>query len=151
VHFAWVPLMEYDDFYSLGAQIVWECEEDFDENKKAKFETYLYSCLTKRIKDRITYLNRQKRNCEGNISLDQLLSDEDIYVTDGSFSEHEIDVNILNYLKSLTKMQRTLALMIMNGYSQSDIKEILNLSDKKYSMMFRMMKTHEKTELLLPL
>ena len=81
-NFGWVASSEYDDFYSLAAQVIWSCEQNFSNDKNTSFNTYLISCLIRKIKTRITYMNRDKRkqkDIEGNliadISYDELIND----------------------------------------------------------------------------
>ncbi len=59
--FGWIAQKDYDDFYSYAAQVVWECEESFDETKGISFHNYLLPCISRRIRTRITYMNRGKR------------------------------------------------------------------------------------------
>ena len=59
-HFRWIAQKDYDDFYSIAAQVVWECERRFDE-KSESFHNFLSVCIHNRIKSQLTYMNRDKR------------------------------------------------------------------------------------------
>ena len=33
IHFGWLAQKDYDDFYSIASQVVWDCEKRFNEEK----------------------------------------------------------------------------------------------------------------------
>ena len=55
-HFGWLPSQYYDDFYSILAQVVWDCEKSFNKQKVKtnKFKSYLLSCISNKIKSQLT-------------------------------------------------------------------------------------------------
>ena len=53
---------DYDDFYSVANECVEKAIRMFDENSKHDFDTYIKSCLIKKIKTEMTKRNRQKRS-----------------------------------------------------------------------------------------
>lgn len=63
-NFGWIPQKDYDDFYSIAGQVVWNCEKNFDELKNDNFKGYLTSCLLRKIKTQVTYMNRNKRKAD---------------------------------------------------------------------------------------
>ena len=50
--FGWIPQKDYDDFLSIGSQVVWNCEESFDleKVKTKKFKSFLSNCIHNKIK-----------------------------------------------------------------------------------------------------
>ena len=157
--FGWIPKKDYDDYYSIACQVVWKCERNFNENKKIKFKTYLISCLIKRFKSRITYNNRCKRLCRDRdgkplpeLSLDNIVEEGyDIAVlidgereqTQEGFSEG-FDI----YFRSLTEKQQAIATLIMQGYTPTDVQNILKISKHKYQEQWDKMTSLRKTAIL---
>ena len=158
--------MDYDDFYSIGGQVVWRCEEKFDENKGAQFETYLTNCLMNKIKERVTYSNRKKRqprNSNGdpvvNVSIYAPLNDEgekmiiDLLVAnktveDEVFGKDDFNDNVKDFLSQLSKKQRQLIIMRTQGYEPEEIRQMLNLTEKKYNQLLDGIRTYENVSLL---
>ncbi len=152
--FGWLPEGYYDDFYSIAGEVVWKCEKNFDANKCQSFQTYLTSCLQRKIKSRITYINREKRGGGVyNISLDALV-DDDSDTTLGELipaqqKQSDVSESAQEYLDSLSKKQREVADLLMAGYTPKEIKHILHLSDKRYDMLLQRMRSDEKVGVLL--
>ena len=85
-NFAWIPQKDFDDFYSIASQVVWDCEQKFDSKKvrTKKFKSFVSTCIHNKIKTHITYMNRDKRMMKDedgnplyNVSLDTPISEED--------------------------------------------------------------------------
>ena len=148
-HFPWLPQMYCDDFYSIADEVLLKCLQNFDDSKGAQFETYLINCLIRKFKSRITYMNRKRRNCgSSEISLDALIDDESGTTIGETIADKppiEISENAQQYLNSLSKTQRRVAEMIMSGFDFFSIKKELNLSDRRFNMVFQRMKAREKT------
>ena len=146
--------------------------EDFDEDQ---FNGFIYFAISRKVKMHITRKNRQKR-CkivtrmeDGKeikeyiypTSLDNLMSDDgktkmiDIIPSDFDI-ESSIDVgellnlgeNVVKYIRSLGKIERQIADLIMQGCNSTEIKSILKLSDKEYNTYLSDMKEYEKRQLL---
>lgn len=146
--------------------------EDFDENK---FNGFMYFAISNKIKTYMTRKNRGKRcqivvTKEGDqevkqyvypTSLDNLMSDDgetkyiDVIPSDFDI-ESNIDVgellnlgeNVIQYIRSLGKIERQIADLIMQGCNSTEIKEILHISDKEYNIYLSDMKEYEKRKLL---
>ena len=147
--FGWLPQMLYDDFYSIALEVLWRCDNGFDDTKGAKFETYLVNCLNKKFRTRVTYINRKRRNNGvADLSFEQLINDED-KITIGDMiadkAPDEISEKTQKYLDGLTKLQKRVAEMIMDGIDIQIIKNSLNLSDRRFNAIFQRMKAREKT------
>lgn len=156
--FAWIPQMEYDDFYSIASMVVWDCEQKFDEGKvkTKKFKSFVSTCIHNKIKTHITYMNRDKRMAkdnEGNLlhnsSLDAPISDEDNstigdYI-DGEFCVEEEVIGDSNErveccLESLSSIQRKIIELKMEGISVEEVKQQLNLSNSEYESHMKSIK-----------
>lgn len=117
--FGWISEKEYDDFISIGAQVVWDCETKFDESKGAEFKTFLFNCLLRKIKTRVTFLNRKKRNFQDDnghlttdISLESLIEDNNALimkmysVDDYKIEEEGFSCKMIKYLNRLSLKQK---------------------------------------------
>lgn len=147
-NFGWLPQKEYDDFYSIAGQAVWYCEEHYDENKGKTFELYLIDSLHRKFKTRITHNNRKKRNNGTvDVSISKLI-DEESNITIGDMliqkEEDGIDILVDRYLELLTKKQRQVAKLMMEGYTDKDIKAELRISSEQYKVIVMNMKKDEK-------
>lgn len=142
-NFGWVASSEYDDFYSLAAQVIWSCEQNFSNDKNTSFNTYLISCLIRKIKTRITYMNRDKRkqkDIEGNliadISYDELINDgvtPDTLIIYEDDDTEEYSEKMTRYLSRLSSTQKRVLMLKADGYLPAEIKSIVKISDKQYS------------------
>ena len=153
-HFGWLSQKDYDDFYSIAGEVLWSCCETFDGNKGAQFETYLINCLTRKFKTRITYMNRQRRN-NGNqeVSLDSLIEEKDTCLIDLIASDDKVEKDnysdkMIAYLKRLSKLQRQVLFALSEGYSNDEIKRVLNLSAKEFTDACAALKSYRNVSLL---
>ena len=149
-NFGWLPQKEYDDMYSIADSAVWYCEENYNESKGKSFEKYLIDSLYRKIKTRITHINRKKRNCGiPEISIYQVL-DEESGLTVGDIIEAKKDDDIhplvQKYIDSLTKKQRQVAELIVDGYDIQTIKKKLGLNDNRFKMIIQRMRSEDKVE-----
>lgn len=146
--FPWLPQKDYDDFYSIAGQTVWYCETRFDEIRNNSFEKYLIDSLKRKIKTQVTHMNRKKRKGDSDdISLDACIEDEEKMTVLDVIADKEVpDITPLTqrYLDSLTKKQRQIAEMIMQGYDVKAIKKTLGLSDDKYEVITTSMREDRK-------
>ena len=166
-NFGWLPQCNYDDLYSIAGQVVWDCEKNFDTNKNVKFETLLISCLIKKIKTYITYINRKIRkqqdingNLLSEISIDAvvnqddnsklinfLVGDRDV-CTELLADKQEFTKSLKKYLSTLTTQQKEIALLLSDGYEPNEIQIILNISAEKYRMQWNKMTSLRKLLIL---
>ena len=165
-HFGWVPRKDYDDFYSIAGQVVWNCENKFNNSKNTSFKTYLRSCLIKKVKSRITYYNRHKRklrdkvgNIIPDISINILTDDEngielgDILADNTDLTEKmpiqdQLSENVQIYFSNLTKKQQQIALLIMKGYTPAEIQSVLHISSGKYQEQLDKMTSYKNVSVL---
>ena len=150
--FPFVPESEYNDFYSIAELVILDCAKKYNPEENAKFETYFINCLKNKIKTRITRMNRKKRNNgQPVLSIEKCIDEEEkMSLKDTIIAEEKDDICSLTqrYLDLLTKTQKKIAELIMDGYDLKTIKQILNLTDKKFNVIYQQMNTGEKKELL---
>lgn len=149
-NFGWIPQRDYDDFYSIAHEVLWNCEKTFDSSKGAKFETYLIGCLTRKFKTRVTYLNRKSRNSGlPEISLQKPVDSENKIMFGETIpyqTEAENDGNFVQrYLDGLTKTQKMVAMMLMDGFNIEEIQKHLNLPERRFKMILKRMRSEEKS------
>ena len=149
-HFSWIPQKDFDDFYSIGAKVVWDCERRFDEKHEKSFENFLIPCIHNKIKQHVTYMNRDKRmqkDEKGNpihpISTDKRINDEDEttigeylkadYEVENDVEELKKEDNVEKYLKNLSIVQRKIVTLKIEGYDSSEIRKKLNLSNTEFN------------------
>lgn len=138
-YFGWLPQKDYDDFYSIAGEVLWNCYEKFDSSKGAQFETYLIGCLVRKFKTRVTFMNRQRRNGGGqDVSLDVLIDEKDTALINLIESDSAVEIEtysdkMVNYLKRLSKLQRQVLFAKAEGYSNDEIRRVLKISAKDLS------------------
>ncbi len=157
--FGGVSDKDYHDFYSIANEVFVEVMKRCDREKS--FDTYLYSCLSNKIKTEITSRNRQKRMADRNaISIDTpigddenctigdvLQSDFDIYDVLSKKADCFNDERVDRYLNSLNRVQRQIVEMKMEDVSVSEIKEAIKLSDKEYEDNMKSIKQNKMISL----
>lgn len=168
--FGWLPNQYYDDFYSILAQVVWNCENNFEKErvKTNKFKSYLLSCINNKIKSQLTYMHRDKRCLKDDedkpiyeLSLDAPVKDDDkLTIGDTIQSDFNLDMalseisedycseNIMEYLDSLPEKSRSVAKLIMKGYEACDIQNILKITDKQYKDCWNVITSYDRKRIL---
>lgn len=149
-NFSWIPQKDFDDFYSIASQVVWDCEQKFDGKKikTKKFKSFVSACIHNKIKTHITYMNRDKRiakdengNPLHNSSLDAPIDDEsnstlgDYLSNDYNVEDDVIgdsDDSVKSCLNCLPVTQRKIIELKMEGIPVENIKQELNLSSSEY-------------------
>lgn len=150
---------DYHDFYSIANEVFVDVMKRYD--KRQSFDGFLYSCLSNKFKTEMTSRNRRKRQIDRNcISIDTPMEDDDLTIGDMIPSDFNMEdaleermgsvyeENVERYLNSLSKVQRQIIEMKMEGLSVSEIKEKLELSDKQYKRHFDELKSFEKISIL---
>lgn len=154
IKFGWLPQKEYDEFYSIAGQVVWDCEKRFDETKGVKFETLLINCLNRKFKSRITYMNRKKRG--GGIpimSLDALIDDNDnclmnLIASNSSTETHIYSDKMNLYLSKLSTLQKKVLFALASNHTHEDIKKMFNITSKEYSDIYETIRSYRNVSLL---
>lgn len=144
IKFGGISEKDYHDFYSISNEVFIDVVRRY--NGKQPFDGFLYSCLSNKVKTEITARNRQKRMIDRNlISIDApVLDDEKCTIADILQSDFDInsvleeerddfrDERVEKYLGSLSRVQRQIVEMKMEGITVSEIKARMKLSNKEY-------------------
>lgn len=153
-HFGWIPQKDFDDFYSIAGEVLWNCCENYDDNKGAQFETYLINCLIRKFKTRITYMNRQRRNNGSqDVSLDALIEDKDACLADLIASDEKVEIDaysekMVSYLKRLSKLQKQVLFAMAEGFSNEEIKRGLKISSKEFADACAALRSYRNVSIL---
>ena len=148
VKFGGIYQKDNDEFYSKANEELWKATETYDDTTGVPFDKYLKMCLQRKFKTQMTDMNRIKRKADR----DALSIETPIVGKDGSTStvedtlksefniENEIseEIGILKdervelYLNTLSKVQQKIVLLLVDGYLQDEIIELLHISKKEY-------------------
>lgn len=167
-----VKKMNYDDLYSDALKVLIESVKDYD-GEKAKFETYLIGNIKRSFYDWMRDSLRWKRcNLQTdekghkkfgenglpipiyNLSFDYPTDDgeylKDIVPDTKNYLEDEIELSpkVKQYLHSLSNDQLEVTYLIMEGQSQENIKEILNLTQSEFNNRMNGIKAYENISIL---
>ena len=133
-----------DDFYSLANEVFVDVIRKYDY--KQSFESFLYSCLIKKVKAEITRRNRYKRKTDRlSISIDMPVGEnEDKIVADILVADFDMDkvifgeddsgsTKVERYLRQLTKRQRKIVTLLMESYGAGEIQKMLCMTKREYT------------------
>lgn len=143
--FGGVSEKDADDFYSLANEVFADAMNRYDDSQS--FESYLYSCLSNRIKSEISRRNRVKRKADRmSVSIDMLVGDDESatlgdMIADGFDMEKEIlegqeqgySKRMRRYLGRLSSLQREVLELTTAGYRPDEIREKLHMTKKQYA------------------
>ena len=151
---------DFDDFYSIANEELWKAVESYNPNNEqgAKFETYFSVILKRKFNTEFASRTRIKRG--GNYEIvsleDNIKGLENLSVIDTISSKENVEFEIVNddftkiqnYYKVLSKKEKKIADLLMDGYSLKDIQKRLNLSKKELENHLKSMRSYEKKVLL---
>lgn len=134
-----------DDFYSLANEVFTDVLNRYDNSKS--FDSFLYVCLSNKIKSEITKRNREKRKADRiSISIETPIGDEEnstlkdiipdkVDIEKEVFEKREevYSQKMLLYLDRLSNLQKEVLKLTIAGYSSSEISKILHITDKQYA------------------
>ena len=134
-----------DDFYSLANEVFADVIKRYDSSQA--FDSFLYSCLSNRIKTEMTRRNREKRKIDRiSVSIDMPIGDDedftlgDIIADNTDFwqelldkSEERYSKKMLLYLSRLSGMQKEVLNLITAGYLPGEIRKKLQISAGQYA------------------
>lgn len=147
---------DYDDFYSIANEYLFKAATTFDSSMDCTFETYLYGILDKKFKSEMTRRNRGKRVREKDIDSFEKPIDAESETTLGDtiVGENGIQIdegysdNVAAFMNVLSLREKQFCELIMDGQDSSQIKEIMNLTDKEYSLLLGSLRKFDKASLL---
>lgn len=132
---------DMDDFYSLANEVFVDALNRHDENKN--FDSFLYSCLLKRIKSEITRKNREKRKADRNAySLDAKIDGDEFCVLEiipsndcverDAIPDNTFSARVQAYLDRLSAAQIRILELSGEGYRPGEIQRILHMNGNEY-------------------
>lgn len=150
---------DYQDFYSLANEVFVDVMKRY--NKTQPFDSFLYSCLSNKIKTEITRRNRLKRQADrASISIETPVGDDGATIGDFLCSSFDVesevsdnkgffcDEKVEKYLSRISKIQRQIVEMKMENVPAGTIKEKLGLSDKLYNRHCEELKSFANVNIL---
>lgn len=141
---------ELDEFYSLAGELFEKILDDWD--RKHKFESFLYVCLSNRFKSFLTELTAQKR---GGGQIDRSLYEDvgdGLVLQDTIGGEMDFDFispEMTDYMGNLSDMQRQIFCSLYEGYKPFEIQEKLHISPKAYQALIKDAKQYKKIKALI--
>ena len=150
-----------DDFYSLANEVFAEIMTRYDNSQP--FDGFLYSCLTNKIKTEMTRRNREKRKADRmSISLDAINGDDEesslmnIIPSDfDTFQEvakrqgwNQYQDKVQRYISKLSNRQISILNLLIDGYKDSEIQLILEISSTEYWEDLKIMRSYENVKIL---
>lgn len=153
---------DLDDFYSLANVVFVDVMKRYDESQS--FDTFLYSCLTNKIKTEMTRRNREKRKADRMcVSLDAINGDDeessllDIIPSDfdtfdevvkaqecGQYQDNKVQM----YIARLSNRQVNILNLLVDGFKPNEIREILEISPREYADDMQIMRSYENVKIL---
>lgn len=134
-----------DDFYSLANEVFTDVIKRYDNSQS--FDSFLYSCLSNRIKTEMTKRNREKRKTDRiAVSIDMPIGDgEDATLKDMIADPTDVEQEILDkseegyskkmllYLGKLSGIQKEVLKLTTAGYLPDEIRRKLHISARQYA------------------
>lgn len=134
---------DIDDFYSLANEVFVDVLKRYDSDKN--FDTFLYSCLLRKIKTEMTRRNRKKRKTDRNIcSLDIKVGDNELSILEMIPSKDSVEDDVIckgnnvysdktmTYLNRLSLLQVSILELLSDGYKPREIQRILHINENEY-------------------
>lgn len=136
---------DMDDFYSLANEVFVDVLKRYDGSQT--FESFLYSCLSNRMKTEMTRRNREKRRADRlSVPIDMPMGDEEGFtlgdtLADSFDLERELLENkeegysprVESYLGKLSQLQKEVLWLDAAGYLPNEIKAELRIDEKQYA------------------
>lgn len=150
-----------DDFYSLANEVFAEIMTRYDYEQS--FDGFLYSCLLNKIMTEITRRNREKRKTDRmSVSLDAINGDDEesslmnIIPSDfDTFQEvakrqghRQYQDKVQRYISRLSNRQINILNLLVDGYKDSEIQLILEISSTEYWEDLKIMRSYENVKIL---
>lgn len=149
--------LDYDDFYSIANETLWKAATVYNEKENDSFDAFLRGCIERKFKTEMTRRNRDRRIPSSQIDrLDRPMRDgerESRTFGESLPSKHDIEseidelsknINLINYINSLSKKQKEIAKLVIDGYELHAIKEALGYTDERFALLLEGMRTFEK-------
>lgn len=173
-----IPYMNYEDLYDVAIECICYSVKNYDE-EKSKFKTFLLGNIKRKFSTWMRDSTRScrcnvERDEKGRIVIDEetknnkVIYDSSIHgETEDGYSleetiasDYDLEDQVLSkqdyvsgkvkaYINSLGSIQKQIAYYLMDGYEPEEIKELLSLTDKEYSLFLLDMKSYDKKKNLV--
>lgn len=175
-HYGGIVGKDIDEFYGIATDALIEIwEKGTYDPSKGKFDGYVYRAVKMAIIDEYKKRNRDKRTDKiesvdenGNkikvpvddIRLDDRINEEscltykdmlpsDFTIEKEAFGELEcLSENVMEFLESLSEVQKKITRLIMKGYAPNDIQKILSITEKQYKDCWSVITSYDKKRIL---
>lgn len=158
--FGGLSYKDLDDFYSLANEVFVDVMKRYDGSQS--FDTFLYSCLSNKIKTEMTRRNREKRKADRmSISIDMPIGDDEnstigdmiadeFTIEKELFEENEegYSKKMLKYLSRLSGIQKEVLRLNIAGYLPNEIREELHISEKEYTDCYATIHSYRNVSVL---
>lgn len=145
VRFGGLSNQDMDDFYSLANEVFVDVLKRYDGS--LVFESFLYSCLSNRMKTEMTSRNREKRRADRlSVPIDMPVGDEEGYTLGDTLAdsfdlegalledkEEGYSPKVERYLGKLSQLQKEVLWLDIAGYLPNEIKAQLQIDEKRYA------------------
>lgn len=151
-----ISQMDHDDLYSIALDVLRYSVERYDDSQDCKFSTYLSGNIDRKFSTYVRDRLREKRSGEaqydedGNRMFNQSVSLDDSTEDGTNLSEKvasncgiDFDDRVDEFLGKLRKTQQDILQLLMQGYNSTEIRNKLNISEKKYSEQFKELTSFE--------
>ena len=175
--YKWIPQKDRDDFYSVANYYFIEAANDFDGT--GEFEGYLRMILAKKLSSYARGMRRKKRcdvrtvivdGKKETVYLSTLSFDAPIENENGNTNETLGDItpssfnlednlsdeiglsyddNVKRYLERLPKIQKSIVMLLVEGYKPSEIRVKLHITESEYSDHMIGIRASENISILL--
>ena len=160
IKFGGLSNKDLDDFYSIANEVFVDVMKRYDDTQP--FEAFLYSCLSNKIKSEMTKRNCEKRKADRmSISIDTPVGDDENstigdWVPDKSTIEKQLfeydemgySTKMLKYLNKLSNLQKEVLRLNIAGYSPSEIRKELHITEKQYADCYAAIHSYRNTSVL---
>lgn len=175
-HYGGIVGKDIDEFYGIATDALIEIwEKGTYDPSKGNFDGYVYRAVKMAIIDEYKKRNRDKRTDKiesvdenGNkikvpvddIRLDERINEEscltykdmlqsDFTIENEVFGELEcLSENVMEFLESLSEVQKKITRLIMKGYAPNDIQKILSITEKQYKDCWSVITSYDKKRIL---
>lgn len=158
IPFGGISQKDKDDFYSVANETFVHVLKVY--NPEQNFDTFLYSCLQRKIKTEITRRNRIKRRSDAmSVSLDSTDNETNISYLVQIASNFDVweEVNknkcqnekMEKYLNSLSKTQRKILFMLAEDFKHDEIESALKISHQQFLDNLKSIRDYENVCILL--
>lgn len=158
VQFGGLSQKDTDDFYSVANETFVNVLRSYDSNQN--FDTFLYSCIKRKIMTEMTRRNRLKRKADmKTVSIDCNSTDNHVDTIQDIASDFDVWNEVMKhnghsrkmdmYLERLSKLQRKVLFLMAEKYKAEEIERILNITHQQFTDSVTEIRSYENVSILL--